>query len=108
MKGVSCPDIAYILFMVKGYLRTRVHMGAKSMQFVTRGCKYALVPTLSPPANLPPGERAMVSSSFPSARILLPSVFKTCSREGAAHWMFSAFLMLAALAETRYKEEGCS
>lgn len=64
--------------------------------------------TLRPPAKLPPGERAMASSSFPSARILLPSVFKTCSWEGAAHWMVLAFLMLAALAETRHKEEGCS
>lgn len=63
---------------------------------------------LSPPAKLPPGKRATASSSFPSARILLPSVFKKCSWEGAAHWMVSAFLMLAALAETRHKEERCS
>lgn len=76
--------------------------GAKIIQFVRRGSK----PTpMLPHLALQHCECAMAISNLPSTRILIPSVFKTCSWEDAAHWMVPAFLMLAALAQTKDKED---
>ena len=74
MKGVSCPFYDKAAFKDKGaHGGQKYAICDKGMQI----CPDAT--TLSPPAKLPPGECAMTNSSFPSARILLSSVFKTCS-----------------------------
>lgn len=58
--------------------------GTKIIQFVRRGCKPAL---MLPHLALQHCECAMAISNLPSTRILIPSIFKTCSQEDAAHWM---------------------
>lgn len=62
-------------------LNVELHV-TKIIQFVRRGCKSALV---LPHLALQHFECAMAISNFPSTRILIPSIFKTCLQEDAAH-----------------------